>query len=125
MRRWVMILCAVAVAAAVLYLPASKRLSLLRLEHANALADADKAVARGDLRLVAVHLFRIQVPGADSTLLGGPALERCAVRRIGPYASDAMSAFQEQYNGAALGYALAYNRRLLSKAGRCTPPAAA
>ncbi len=111
------------VAGVVLYAPAAKRVSLYRLEHSDPASDADRAIARGDLRLAAVHLFRTHVPVLDS-VLGIADVYSCVLHRVGPYTSDVTDAFQEQYNSAALNYARVYNRRILERAGHCQKAAA-
>lgn len=104
--------------AALAYPTVSARISLYRLESANPVADAERALAQGDSSLAAVDLFRIHVPGfdaaSDSAVLAG-----CALHRVGRYTSDLMGSFPERYNGAAMAYAKAYNEQILRRVGHC------
>ena len=126
MRRSVKIGLAILLTAAAVLLHGfvAERISLYRLEHADPTVDADRAIQRGDLRLVSVEMVVITVPGADS-IMGRSEVYGCSLRRIGPYASDLIADdLQGRYNAAALNYARIYNLRVLERARHCQKAAA-
>jgi hypothetical protein len=112
-------LLAAAAVALVGYEVLGPRVVLYRYGHADPIADADRAVKRGDLRLVGVQGRGIDVPGADS-ILGPVAVLRCATRPV-PFTSDAITSdVIRRLNGVASSYARSYNVHLLNRAGgRC------
>src|SRR5690348_16974710 len=95
------------------FLLARPWLDLYRLEHASGTADADRALAHGDRRLVGVSMFSISFPGIESTMTDSAAYQ-CAFRLASGFTSDAISSdVIRRINGAAMRYARDYNRRLL------------
>jgi len=85
------------------------------LEHAQPLADADRAAARGDYRLVAISGYGPVIP-APETVQDRVMKDLCDYRFV-PFTSDAGDELTWRLNGVAWNYAKEYNARLVDRAG--------
>ena len=115
---WALVPVILVVALGALYL--RPVLELYRLEHANPVPDARRAIARGDRRVAAVEWPRVELPGADS-VLGEDGAFLCHAWSVSRYTSDVWDELTSSINGAARNYAKAYNLELLRDGKGCTP----
>jgi len=115
-RLWVAIPTIIVVALGVLYL--RPHFELYRLEHADPIQDARRAVARGDRRLAVVYVLRLDVPGADS-ILGRDRAYEYELWSVSRFTSDLGDDLTNSINGAAMNYAKAYNLELLRDGKGC------
>ena len=84
-----------------------------RLNVQEAEADAKKAVARGDLRLLAVYVLTTEVPGTNLDAMKLPANVKL---RMLEGTSDAIkSSANRLFNENARTYAAKYNRTILAE----------
>ncbi len=110
--RLVLIIVAALFALAALYSVAQPRLELYRLRHADPVADAQRAIRRGDYHLVAVEIVVLHVPVGD-TELPPQAFRRCDLQSVSRYTSDLWDDLARSINTAARSYAAAYNQEVL------------
>jgi hypothetical protein len=94
---------------------------LARLDRADPIRDAKRALTRGDRRLAVVTIFVQQFPGADS-VLGKPAVFQCDWFSVSDQTSDDLSdTMTVSINGAARNYAMQYNLAILRDGKGCKP----
>jgi hypothetical protein len=86
--------------------------ALRELKVENAVADAQRAIAAKDFRLLAVMGFSIEVPGAGDDV---PSLEKEYGTKVIPGTSDAIQGEEhKRLNDNARAYAKKYNEFILS-----------
>ena len=117
LRVWLFIPIALVIILGALYV--QPRLELYRLEHANPIQDARRAITRGDRRLAAVEMLGVTFPGADS-ILGREGAFQCEAWSVSRYTSDVVDDLTNSINGAAKNYAMTYNRELLRDGEGCS-----
>ena len=86
------------------------------LERADVARDVERAVTRGDLRILGIKGAGLYLPGTDSALYAAATAGRCPFRII--YVGDAFSLdLQRRVAEASFRYATTYNRDLIARRG--------